>query len=114
MPLHQGLPDAEASKRSQANTAYPIQGRRTTSTGCNQRRRKSCLPFTIEAPQPAFRLQPASDSISLGSFVRDGRTVLLLVNVGTEAYLRLKCSARFAELNGHGLARGLQFVPSHR
>lgn len=40
----------------------------------------------VEALQPAFRISPATDSIVAGSFVRDGRTVLLLVNVGPDAY----------------------------
>jgi hypothetical protein len=40
----------------------------------------------IEALKPAFRLAPASDTIALGRFVRDGRSVLLLVNVGSAAY----------------------------
>ena len=40
----------------------------------------------IEALKPAFRISPASDTIALGSFVRDGRSILLLVNVGSAAY----------------------------
>jgi hypothetical protein len=40
----------------------------------------------IEALKPAFRLSPTSDTIALGCFVRDGRSVLLLVNVGSAAY----------------------------
>jgi hypothetical protein len=40
----------------------------------------------IDALKPAFRISPASDTIASGCFVRDGRTVLLLVNVGSAAY----------------------------
>jgi hypothetical protein len=40
----------------------------------------------VAAIQPAFRISPASDSISLGGFSRDGRQILLLVNVGRESY----------------------------
>jgi hypothetical protein len=36
--------------------------------------------------KPAERIEPASAHIALGRFVRDGRQVLLLVNVGTDAY----------------------------
>jgi hypothetical protein len=39
-----------------------------------------------EAVQPVYHLAPASERIALGQFVRDGRPVLLLVNVGKEAY----------------------------
>ena len=42
----------------------------------------------IEALKPAFRISPASDTIALGCFVRDGRSVLLLVNVGIRCLLR--------------------------
>jgi hypothetical protein len=40
----------------------------------------------IAAIQPAFRISPASDNIVLGSFSRDARQILLLVNVGRESY----------------------------
>jgi hypothetical protein len=40
----------------------------------------------IGALRPAYRLSPASDRIALGQFVRDGRPVLLLANVGREPY----------------------------
>jgi hypothetical protein len=36
--------------------------------------------------KPAHRIEPASDQIALGHFARDGRTVLLIVNVGAETY----------------------------
>jgi len=39
-----------------------------------------------EALKPAYRLSPASERIALGQFSRDGRSVLLLVNVGREPY----------------------------
>ncbi len=35
---------------------------------------------------PAYRIEPACDRIALGAFVRDGRTIVLLVNVGKAAY----------------------------
>ncbi len=38
------------------------------------------------ALSPGERLEPASPQIALGRFVRDGRQVLLLVNVGTTPY----------------------------
>lgn len=40
----------------------------------------------LAAIQPAVRLSPSSDRIALGSFVRDGRRILLLVNVGRGPY----------------------------
>jgi hypothetical protein len=40
----------------------------------------------VKAIQPAWRISPASDRIVLGSFVREGRRILLLVNVGKQAY----------------------------
>jgi hypothetical protein len=40
----------------------------------------------IAAIRPASRLSPASDRITLGSFVRDGRRIFLLVNVGKQPY----------------------------
>ncbi len=36
--------------------------------------------------KPAERIDPTSDHIALGRFVRDDHQILLLVNVGTEAY----------------------------
>jgi len=39
-----------------------------------------------EALRPAFRLTPACDRIVLGRFLRDGREMLLLVNVGRQPY----------------------------
>jgi hypothetical protein len=38
-----------------------------------------------QVPRP-YRVSPASDRLTLGRFVRDGREILLLVNVGREAY----------------------------
>ncbi len=35
---------------------------------------------------PAYRIEPACDRIALGAFVRDGRRIVLLVNVGKTAY----------------------------
>jgi len=35
---------------------------------------------------PAYRFSPRSEHITLGRYVRDGRQVLLVVNVGAEAY----------------------------
>jgi hypothetical protein len=47
-------------------------------------------PLTAESLadklQPAYRILPASERIVLGRFLRDGRPVLLVVNVGREAY----------------------------
>lgn len=40
----------------------------------------------LEAVQPRFRLSPPQEAIALGQFSRDGRTVLVLVNVGRSAY----------------------------
>jgi hypothetical protein len=39
-----------------------------------------------EATEPRQDLAPPSDRITLGRFVRDGRTILLAVNVGRERY----------------------------
>ena len=39
-----------------------------------------------ESLQPLHVLTPASERIALGQFVRDGRRIVLLVNVGTQAY----------------------------
>ena len=38
------------------------------------------------AIRPAFRVSPRSDRIALGQFTRDGRAILLVVNVGREGY----------------------------
>jgi hypothetical protein len=43
-------------------------------------------PALCEALRPPFRLTPASDRIVLSRFLRDGRQVLLLVNVGRQPY----------------------------
>jgi hypothetical protein len=43
-------------------------------------------PFLLEALKPPHRLSPPSDRIALGQFLRDGRRVLLLVNVGRAPY----------------------------
>ena len=40
----------------------------------------------VAAIRPACRISPVSDRIALGSFVRDGRRILLLVNVGKQPY----------------------------
>jgi hypothetical protein len=44
------------------------------------------VPALCEALQPAFRLTPPCDRIVLGRFLRDEREILLLVNVGRQAY----------------------------
>ncbi len=43
-------------------------------------------PALVEALQPANRLTPECPTIALGRFVREGRTILLVVNVGRQAY----------------------------
>ncbi len=43
-------------------------------------------PMLVDAVKPAYRFSPASDRITLGQFVRDGRRILLVVNVSQEAY----------------------------
>ena len=43
-------------------------------------------PSLIESIKPAYRLEPASDQIALGRFVRDGRRIVLAVNVASEPY----------------------------
>ena len=40
----------------------------------------------IETLQPAVRIQPASARIVLGRFTRDGREILIVVNVGSQSY----------------------------
>jgi hypothetical protein len=40
----------------------------------------------VAAIRPAWRISPASERIALGCFVRDGRRILLVANVGKEAY----------------------------
>jgi hypothetical protein len=40
----------------------------------------------LAALQPAYRLDPPSEQITLGRFRRDGRAILLLVNVTTKPY----------------------------
>ena len=43
-------------------------------------------PAVIEALKPPFRLSPRSDGVAAGHFLRDGRRVILLVNVARQAY----------------------------
>jgi hypothetical protein len=43
-------------------------------------------PAIIDAVKPPYRLSPQSPYIAAGHFLRDGRRVILLVNVGREAY----------------------------
>ncbi|MBN2473297.1 MAG: hypothetical protein JXB62_01715 [Pirellulales bacterium] len=43
-------------------------------------------PALIETLRPACRIAPASPWIVLGRFLRDGRTILLVANVASEAY----------------------------
>jgi hypothetical protein len=40
----------------------------------------------LAALEPSYRISPASDEIVLGQFTRDGRRILLLVNVGQREY----------------------------
>ena len=40
----------------------------------------------VAAIRPAWRIAPACETIALGSFVRDGRRILLVANVGRNAY----------------------------
>lgn len=40
----------------------------------------------VERLKPEFRIEPAAERICLGAFSRDGRHVLLVVNVGRESY----------------------------
>jgi hypothetical protein len=43
-------------------------------------------PSLVELLRPRFRVSPPSPAIALGRFVRDGRRIVLAVNVGTTAY----------------------------
>ncbi len=43
-------------------------------------------PAIIEAVKPPYRLSPQSPYVAAGHFLRDGRRVILLANVGREAY----------------------------
>lgn len=73
----------------------------------------------IEALKPAYRITPASDTIALGCFVRDGRSILLLVNVGTAAYAgqlvtKEPCSwLRLDPANGNVQTLGRQPATQH-
>ncbi len=40
----------------------------------------------LDALKPRYRISPPNEAITLGQFSRDGRTVLVLVNVGRTAY----------------------------
>jgi hypothetical protein len=40
----------------------------------------------VAAIRPVWRIAPACNSIAMGSFVRDGRRILLVANVGRNAY----------------------------
>jgi hypothetical protein len=40
----------------------------------------------MAAIQPACRISPAADTVALGCFVREGRRIILLVNVGKQPY----------------------------
>lgn len=40
----------------------------------------------IEILKPEFRIEPVKEQIALGQFNRDGQTILLLLNTGTEVY----------------------------
>jgi len=53
---------------------------------------------------PEFQLHPASDEICLGRFVRDGRTILVLVNVGQnpwEGFLTVAGKPEWSLLDPH-------------
>ena len=43
-------------------------------------------PAMVEAVKPPYQLSPRSPSIAAGHFLRDGRRVILLANVGREGY----------------------------
>jgi hypothetical protein len=43
-------------------------------------------PALVAQLQPQYRISPPSPAIALGRFARDGRSILLAVNVGTAAY----------------------------
>jgi len=43
-------------------------------------------PFLIATLKPAHRLAPASERVALGLYIRDGRRIVVLVNVGREPY----------------------------
>jgi hypothetical protein len=49
-------------------------------------RTKPSAATLLAALQPAYRLDPPSEQITLGRFRRDGRAILLLVNVTTKPY----------------------------
>ena len=42
--------------------------------------------FLVETLRPDCRISPPAPTIALGRFVRDGRTILLLANVGRQPY----------------------------
>ncbi|UCD28500.1 MAG: hypothetical protein JSV03_15690 [Planctomycetota bacterium] len=58
--------------------------------GCIQRHESSNADIDIDKLQQltgSCRLQPAGDNVIMGYFVRDGRSILLLVNVGKQPYV---------------------------
>jgi hypothetical protein len=55
-------------------------------TDSNENGKRLDVAALTDAIQPRERLSPSQEKIAMGRFTRDGRTVLLLVNVGTEPY----------------------------
>ena len=47
---------------------------------------RMATPALISALQPSERIEPASKTIAIGQFTRDGRNITLIVNIGRESY----------------------------
>jgi hypothetical protein len=43
-------------------------------------------PSLVERVRPEYQISPAAPNVALGAFVRDGRSVALVVNVGRQPY----------------------------
>ena len=80
LPEDVALPPAAAAIVEQ----FRQKGGRVLADGRNAERLSATR--LVEAIRPAHRVTPASGQIALGRFERDGRAVLLVANVGQQAY----------------------------
>jgi hypothetical protein len=80
------LPDGVELPADAANVVAQFRQRQGAILGGPWDEAKMSCRFLMESLRPDCRILPPSPTIALGRFVRDGRTIILLANVGRQPY----------------------------
>ncbi len=80
------LPDGIELPADAANVIEQFRQRKGAILGGPWDEAKMSCRFLMEMLRPDCRMSPPSTTIALGRFVRDGRTIIVLANVGRQPY----------------------------